>query len=71
MERMEELNEKLTEKFFEELKKEGEPVVFSEKEREEWQKKYGEFNEKESKIEKLVRRERVKAAATPDVYLSF
>lgn len=67
---MEELNKRLKE-FFEDLKEYGEPVVFSQEDRDEWIKKYSKFNETESKIEKIIRRERLRVAAKPDVFLTF
>ena len=66
---MEELE--INAEFRKELEKEGEPIIFSPEEREKWRKKYNKFNENGSIIEKLVRSERVKAAAKPDVYLTF
>ena len=68
---MEELKAMINAEFCEELEKEGEPITFSPEEREKWRKTYSEFSENGSKNEKRVRSERVKAAAKPDVYLTF
>jgi hypothetical protein len=70
MESMDELNAQLEAEFFEALKGEGEPVKFSPEEikaSEEWCRK---LYKEEGKMEAMVRKERVLAAARPDLYLA-
>ena len=71
MEQLEELNARLNEEFFEAAKGEGEPVTFSPEEYTACREDYIKFNKEESKIERVIRIERVRAAAKPDVYLTF
>jgi len=61
----------VNEEFFEAVKGEGDPITFSPEERAECRERYIRFSKEESKIEARVRKERVLAAAKPDVYLSF
>jgi len=68
---MEELNARLNAKFFEAAKGEGEPIGFSEEEYAKCREEYIKFNREESRIEGVIRKERVRAAAQPDVYLTF
>jgi hypothetical protein len=68
---MGELNTKLNEEFFKELENGSVLITFSQEEREKCRKNYSEFSEKENKIDKLVRRERSRADAGPNVYLTF
>ena len=72
MERMEELNTKLnTESSEETVEKKGKYILFTPEEREECRKRYIEFSEEESKIERIIRRDRKLAAAKPPVYLTI
>ena len=68
---MEELNARLNAEFFEAAKGEGEPIGFSEEEHAKCMEEYIRFNREESKIESVIREERIRAAAQPDVYLTF
>jgi hypothetical protein len=68
---MEELNDKLNAEFFEAAKGEGEPIGFSDEEYTKCREEYIKFNNEESKIESVIRKERIRAAAQPDVYLTF
>jgi len=68
---MEELNDNVNDEFLKAVKGEGDPITFSPEERAKCREKYIKFSKEESKIEAEVRMERVLAAATPDVYLSF
>ena len=68
---MEKLNAQLNAEFFEAAKGEGDPVTFSPEEHAKCREKYIKFSQEESKIESVIRRERVRAAAKPDVYLTF
>jgi hypothetical protein len=49
----------------------GEPIGFSEEEYAKCREEYIRFNREESKLESVVRKERIRAAAQPDVYLTF
>ena len=68
---MEELNAKLNAEFFEAAKGDGDPISFSPEEYAECRADYIEFSKEESKIESVIREERVRAAAGPGVYLTF
>jgi hypothetical protein len=72
MERMEKLNTQVTtESFGEEADKKDEFILFTPEQREECRKRYIKFSEEESKIERIIRRERKLAAAKPPVYLTI
>jgi hypothetical protein len=68
---LEELNARLNEEFFEAAKGEGEPITFSPAEYAQCRQDYIKFNKEESKIESVIRKERIRAAAKPEVYLTF
>ena len=65
---METLDDEL---FFESIKGEGDPVVFSEEELIKSRKRWTDFAIGESEIEATVRKERASAALTPSVPLTF
>jgi len=70
MESMDELNAQLEAEFFEAVKGEGEPVKFSPEEIKasgDWCRK---LCDEEGKMETMVRKERILAAARPDLYLA-
>ena len=72
MERMAKLNDQLnTESSEEEVEKKDKYIIFTPEEREECKKRYIQFGEEESKIEKIIRRDRKLAAAKPPVYLTI
>ena len=72
MERMEKLNVQLnTGSSEEEVEKKGKYILFTPEEREKCKERYIAFSEEESKIEKIIRRERKLAAAKPPVYLTI
>ena len=68
---MEELNAALNAEFFEAAKGEGEPIGFSDEQYAKCMEKYIRFNKEESRIESVIRKERIRAAAQPDVFLTF
>ena len=68
---MEELNAQLNAEFFEAAKGEGEPITFSPEEYAACRERYIKFSKEESRIESVIRIERARAAAKPDVYLTF
>jgi len=68
---MEDLNTKLNAEFFEAAKGEGETIGFSEDAHAKCKQEYIKFNREESKIESIIRKERIRAASQPDVYLTF
>jgi len=68
---MEALNARLNAEFFAAAKGEGEPIGFSEDEYTKCREDCIKFNREESKIESIIREERIRAAAQPDVYLTF
>ena len=69
---MEELNVLLnTDSSEEAVNKKGKYVLFTPEEREECKKRYIEFSQEESKIERIIRRDRKLAAAKPPVYLTI
>lgn len=68
---MEELNARLNEEFFEAAKGEGKPITFSPEEYAKGREEYIKFSKEESRIESVIRIERVQAASKPDVYLTF
>lgn len=49
----------------------GKYVLFTPEEREECRKRYIAFSQEESKIERIIRRDRKLAAAKPPVYLTI
>jgi hypothetical protein len=51
--------------------KKGKYILFTPEEREACKKRYIEFSEEESKIERIIRRDRKLAAAKPPVYLTI
>jgi hypothetical protein len=51
--------------------KKGKYILFTPEQREECRKRYIEFSEEESKIERIIRRDRKLAAAKPPVYLTI
>ena len=68
---MGELNDELEEELFEALRGEGESIKFSQEEiraSEEWCRN---FSRKGGKMEAMVRKERILAAARPDLYLAY
>lgn len=67
----EELNALLNEDLLAAAKGEGEPVRFTKEEYEKCREEYIKFSSEESDIEKEIREERARAAAKPDVYLTF
>jgi len=71
MEQVEELNARLNAEFFEAAKGEGEPITFSPEEYAKCRKEYIKFSNEESNIESVIRIEKARAAAKPDVYLTF
>jgi hypothetical protein len=68
---MEELNAQLNKELLEAIKGEGEPIRFSPEEYQVCAERYLKLCEEESKMEAVVRKERVRSAATPAVYLTF
>jgi len=68
---MEDLNVSLNADFFKAARGEGEPIGFSEDGYLKCREEYIRFNKEESKIESVIREERIRAAAEPDVYLTF
>jgi len=69
---MAKLNDQLnTESSEEEVEKKDKYIIFTPEEREECKKRYIQFGEEESKIEKIIRRDRKLAAAKPPVYLTI
>jgi len=72
MERMAKLNTILnTEASVEEAGKKGKYILFTPEEREECRKKYIAFSEEESKIEKIIRRDRKLASTKPPTRLTI
>jgi hypothetical protein len=71
MDLMEELNAMLSTDLPETSKGKGEPVRFSEAEHKKCMEAYIKFSEEESRIERVIREERVRAAAEPEVFLTF
>ena len=70
MERMEKLKNQSNEELLEEIMADGNIVSFTSEQIAESRERYNNFG-KTGKIEKMVRREQVFAAAQPDVYLTF
>jgi len=71
MDLMEELSTLLNTELAETSKGKGEPIRFSPEEYAKCKKEYIQFSKEESKLESIVRRERARVAARPDVYLTF
>ena len=69
---MEELNVQLNAgSSKEDAEKKGKYILFTSEEREKCEKRYIEFSEEESKMERLIRKGRKLAAAKPPVYLNI
>lgn len=71
MDLMEELNAMLNMDLPETSKGKGEPVRFSEEEHKKCRENYIKFSKEESHIERVIREERVRASAEPEVFLTF
>jgi hypothetical protein len=63
--------EELNAEFLEAIKGDGEPISFSPEEHQECIERYSKLCEEESRMEKVVRKERIRSASAPAVYLTF
>jgi len=69
---MEKLNVSLnTDSSEDTIKEDDKYILFTPEEYEECRKRYIEFSEEESKLERIIRRDRKLAAAKPPVYLTI
>ena len=68
---MDNLNEQLTNEFLKAAGGEGETITFSSEENKECIERYTQLYDNDEKMEEVVRKEKVRSASAPAVYLTF